>query len=392
MRCPLLLLAFALVPITALNILLTSEDSWVSENVRVLHETLSQFHKVIMVAPLSDVSSLAGAMYVNENPVLDSDDDAEFGYAVKAGDAVFGRDPSNDDIWYVDASTVGSVVIGLDHIIPHHYNNVSIDLVVAGPKEGSTIGPLEQLQSGVFAAMRFCSLRNIPAIAISTLDDIHRFYDGSSEEETVSALQRKENDSSAKIVAQKTVQLVDKLMNHSLDKAMYGTHQSFTTSKSKYIDQSGSKFHEEDCEHDRADSQNTTPRLLPEGMGLSVNFPMCGSQSQMRCRDPTFVHSRSVGSYSLTPTAEYIDGKLQISGVYQINEWNDYKAFADLPSDRSLSESCSISVTPINSMGVDAKFPELAEILNYETSVEFGQLIVQNEKSLLVELLNRLGH
>ncbi|ODV93760.1 hypothetical protein PACTADRAFT_4663 [Pachysolen tannophilus NRRL Y-2460] len=401
MNSMIVLLWATLFPTTmALNIFLTTEDSWVSANVRTLYNKLIENnHQVILVAPLTDQSDIGSYVYINQQTSVVSSA-GEFDYYVKENQSpMYGQDPVEKNIWYVDGSTVGATIFGLDYIIPQFYSNESIDLVIAGPKEGQTIGPLDQHSSGVFSVAKFCSLRGIPSISISTTDDTHRFFQ--TEEKKLTKFFKFEKAS--KIYSKLIVELLKLLENYSINHTTEFGYHDFKTSRSKFIDQHNfKKFNELDQKHDISDDLNIKPKILPSGVGLNINFPQVGDASRVDCINPNFVQTNSFGSYGLVPTV-YLDedsNLFRLDSVYSVDNdlsidnlncdllqqqlqqdphdllkektfntmrLEERKFFCNLPTERSIMDSCSISITAFKATGGDAFF-DMTDILNPKES------------------------
>lgn len=307
-----------------LNIMITSEHSLASAHTRTLFELLSNNtqDKVILVSPKTDQRESGSRIELGNNPLAIS------------------PDHDNKDMWVVDGTTVGSVVAGLDHIVPVYYNDLSIDLVIAGPRSGSSAGPMEQSSSGVVAAMKLCALRGIPSISVSVNDE--RRVDIS------------EDADSSMIYAQKIHLLVEKLKSYTRKHNTYGTHASFKTSRSRYVNQYNRKHREVDQDHDSSDESNNTPRLLPLGMGLNVNFPLVGEASRTGCVDPVFKQTSTVGDNYFTPTIDHdADSKeFRIGYVHDQFEGRDSEK-KRYPSEVTVIDSCTVAVTPISAEGGD---------------------------------------
>jgi 5'-nucleotidase len=145
---------------SALDILLTNDDSWNTANIQTLFTTLQTAgHSVIMSAPCTGQSGKGGAVnFLKEVPVDMSE--AEFDrYCVGQTDDTL---PFED---YVEGTPVMALMYGMDVVAPARWGK-GPDLVISGPNEGHNLGFLTN-HSGTVGNINFAIARGIPAIAVS---------------------------------------------------------------------------------------------------------------------------------------------------------------------------------------------------------------------------------
>ncbi|ODV77494.1 5'/3'-nucleotidase sure [Suhomyces tanzawaensis NRRL Y-17324] len=223
----------------AKTVLLTNDDGFASTNIRAAYRELKKAgHDVILVAPVLQRSSWGGKFDLPDSPTLNYD--GEFGY-VKAGDPSWGHEADDNRIWYFNGTPSSCVAFALDYVIPEHFGNVTVDLVVGGPNEGPNLSPGFYTVSGTMGAVYTGIYRGIPGISFSGSDFNNSFYKDSL---------NTAKDSPANIYAGKVVELVDKVL---------------------------------------------TSGGLPHGVGLNVNFPTVGTLNS-KCSDPQWEITRMMGS------------------------------------------------------------------------------------------------
>lgn len=236
---------------SALNIVITNDDTFATANIRAAYHSLKEAgHNVFMVAPVYQQSGKGGTFNLPTKPTLEKD--GEFG-SVKAGQPAWGYEEEDNHIWYTDCTPAASVSFALDYVIPNFFAGVPIDLVIGGPNEGVNVGPAVYTLSGTVGSSYYAVSRGIPAIAFSASGDEHIYY-----KDPVHGYEINKDNATypANIHAKKIVELVN-----ALDKA-------------------------------RGDN----PRLLPLGVGLNVNFPLVGSEVENNaCNNPEYVNSRLTG-------------------------------------------------------------------------------------------------
>ncbi|CAK7896398.1 acid phosphatase [[Candida] anglica] len=230
---------------SAKNILLTNDDSWVSTNIRATYRDLtSAGHNVVLVAPVSQRSGWGGKFDVPYSKTLQTD--GEFGY-VKAGAPSWGHEDNDKNIWYFNGTPASCVAFALNYVSPKFFNNVTFDLVVAGPNEGTNMSPGFFTGSGTDGATYNAAYRGLPAIAFSGSNGNNSFFKDSLDEDPLEP---------SNIYSKKVVQFVDQL---------------FT-------------------------AQGNNPRTMPLQTLYNVNLPPVGYQSKNEaCTDPEWVFTRLTG-------------------------------------------------------------------------------------------------
>ncbi len=322
--------------VNGLNILLTSEDSWVSSNIRLTYQQLKDVgHNVILVAPAR--SSVQTKDFIIPSSQF-MEHEGEFG-SLSIGDLTINHDIKDENIWYTDTSVVGSVLISLDYLIPEVFKNITIDLVVVGPKSGATVGQFSQIISPTVQAMKTSIIRGIPSIAISTASRKNYYY------KDVSTSSDGFQKFPPNLHSLKLIELIEAL----------------------------SKLRKSEDEP-----------LLPKDIGLNVNIPLIGNSSRVNCMDPKFIITRSKGGYSVDPHIFYKEDKStfyteetfsieldECIGIYE-NTLDSEPSYCKYPSERSIVDECSIAITTLN-INSDSSFDfldtrnELKErFINYE--------------------------
>lgn len=283
----------------AKNILLSNDDGWAATNIRAFYRDLKAAgHNVIMVAPATQRSGWGGKFDVPYTTDLMTD--ANFNYRNK-GDPAWGHEEDDLNVWYFNGSTGACVSFGLEYVIPKYFNNVSIDLVVAGPNEGTNLGPGLYTLSGTMGATYYAVYNGIPGIAFSGSNSNNSFFKDSLDEDPLNP---------ANINSKKSVEVVEQIFA----------------------------------------GQGENPRALPLGVGLNVNLPPVGYDSKDEsCTDPKFVYSRLNGhdSYALKVVYNETSG-LVSTGTVTSDALNVcYNGLCDLPPEAQvLSEyDCSIAIS-----------------------------------------------
>ncbi|WP_430460549.1 5'/3'-nucleotidase SurE [Thalassolituus sp. LLYu03] len=167
-RTPLagLMLASALLaqPASALNIVLTNDDSWSTDNINVLFTKLKAAgHDVIMSAPCTGQSGKGGAVSFLKAVTVDRTEIADQKACV--GDT----DTSKAFSSYVEGTPVMASLYGIDVLAPEIWGSAP-DLLISGPNEGNNLGYLTN-SSGTLGAANIALARGIPAIAVSAETD-----------------------------------------------------------------------------------------------------------------------------------------------------------------------------------------------------------------------------
>ncbi|MDF7801498.1 5'/3'-nucleotidase SurE [Pontiellaceae bacterium B1224] len=129
---------------SALNIVLTNDDGYETENIQALYSALTNAgHDVIMSAPKGAQSGTSGMI--------------EFLAPVEVGET--------NGQYYVDSTPAASVLYGIDVLAMNKWGAFP-DLVLSGPNEGNNIG-LVTPHSGTIGAAVAAINKGIPTIALS---------------------------------------------------------------------------------------------------------------------------------------------------------------------------------------------------------------------------------
>ncbi|KAH8102868.1 5'/3'-nucleotidase sure [Cristinia sonorae] len=226
----------------ALNIILTNDDSWASANIRATYEALkADGHNVLLIGPAVQQSGKGGTFVLPTTNITAPG--GEFG-TIPVGAPYYGQDLNDSSIRYLNGTPAACAIYGLDIIAPTFFKNQSVDLLVSGPNEGQNNGPFLYALSGTIGAAYTAVGRGIPSIAFSAQNGTHRSYT------TNTGLP----SDPANLAGRLAANLVAALAN------------GIDTSKE---------------------------RLLPLGVGLSVNLPLFGPTSN--CTEPPFTLTRMTG-------------------------------------------------------------------------------------------------
>ncbi|CDK28244.1 unnamed protein product [Kuraishia capsulata CBS 1993] len=225
----------------AKNILLTNDDSWAATNIRALYYELKNAgHTVLLSAPAVQMSGQGGRFVIPSTNVLQQD--SIFSYK-KAGDPAWGYEESDINIWYFNGTPAACVAFAFDYILPNYFNNMSIDLVVGGPNEGTNMGARDYVLSGTIGSAHYAAERGYPSIAFSGSNSNNSFFEDNLNGDVTTA---------PYIYAKAATKLINALF----------------------------------------DAQGDNERVLPFATGLNVNFPVAGSDLGSSCLD--------VGSFQST--------------------------------------------------------------------------------------------
>ncbi|CUM65116.1 uncharacterized protein PRCAT00002743001 [Priceomyces carsonii] len=201
MIIPLLFLHVSLC--VALNVMVSTTDSWVAKNVRFLYQSLKEEgHNVILVGPLygchEKPSTLTRRSGKPEN------DGGDFGHLLPVHQtyyknmkrlnraknvltraeidrlgsvtgATLGQDPMDKDVWYVNSLPLETLSMGLDVILPHYYPDFVPDLVVIGPNEGLALTNTTK-STELQSMLQLLMIKDIPGIGVSTQDNHHVYF------------------------------------------------------------------------------------------------------------------------------------------------------------------------------------------------------------------------
>jgi len=142
----------------SLNIVLTNDDSYATDNVQIAFEKLKAAgHDVILSAPCLGQSGKGGS--INFLAGVNVERVASDQYCV--GD----KDTSLASEDFVSGTPVMAALYGIDILAKSKWGNYP-DLVVSGPNEGNNLGYITN-NSGTIGAANMAIARNIPTIAIS---------------------------------------------------------------------------------------------------------------------------------------------------------------------------------------------------------------------------------
>jgi 5'-nucleotidase len=122
------------------HILLTNDDGYSAEGLRVLAEALEDFAKVSIVAPSMERSGAAQSLTLRQPIVVH---------------------PKREQHWAVDGTPADAVIVALHRLLPERP-----DLVISGINHGANMGE-NVYYSGTVGAAREAALHHIPAVAIS---------------------------------------------------------------------------------------------------------------------------------------------------------------------------------------------------------------------------------
>eukprot|EP00163_Fabomonas_tropica_P029865 TRINITY_DN6573_c0_g1_i1.p2 TRINITY_DN6573_c0_g1~~TRINITY_DN6573_c0_g1_i1.p2 ORF type:complete len:331 (-),score=45.24 TRINITY_DN6573_c0_g1_i1:1-993(-) len=148
-------------PASALNIVLTNDDSWSTENVNVMADALrAQGHDVIMSTPCTQQSGKGGAMSFLKPVHVGERGSQE--YCVGDTDETVAFED------FVEGTPVMAVLHGID-VAAQQIWGAYPDLVISGPNEGNNLGYVNN-NSGTLGATMVALARGIPAIAVSAAD------------------------------------------------------------------------------------------------------------------------------------------------------------------------------------------------------------------------------
>ncbi|GGB01834.1 5'/3'-nucleotidase SurE [Agarivorans gilvus] len=145
---------------SALNIVLTNDDSWATPNINILKSQLEAAgHDVIMSAPCTGQSGKGGAMTLMKAVPVDKSKAAQQAYCVGQTDATLAFED------YAEGTPVMAVLYGIDVAAAQVWGSAP-DLVISGPNEGNNLGYMNN-NSGTLGAAMVALSRGVPAIAVS---------------------------------------------------------------------------------------------------------------------------------------------------------------------------------------------------------------------------------
>ena len=187
-------------PITALNIVLTTTDSWVTTNVRQLYSDLvSRNHTVILAASLynhqegqlkevvdgGDFNHLLPVHQTYYKNVYKINNGRGAKNVIKrrqfepVNTIDFGQDPEDENIWYINDESLNILAKTIDVILPTYYPDFVADLIIVGPNEYLELH--YQRSSPVTALINYGISKNITTLAFSTQDINHIYFQDESQ-------------------------------------------------------------------------------------------------------------------------------------------------------------------------------------------------------------------
>src|SRR5260370_30154148 len=122
------------------HILLTNDDGYNAEGLRVLAEALEDFATVSIVAPFAEQSGAAQSLTLRRPIVVH---------------------PKRERHWAVEGTPADAVIVALHKLLP-----ARPDLVISGINHGANMGE-NVYYSGTVGAAREAALHHIPAVAMS---------------------------------------------------------------------------------------------------------------------------------------------------------------------------------------------------------------------------------
>jgi len=150
-------------PASALNIVLTNDDGWETDNIQILFTKLKEAgHDVVMAAPCLGQSGQGGAMNVIKAVNVDRS-------KVEQGQVCVGDTDKSlpyDD--FVAGTPVMAALYGIDVLAMETWGQAP-DVVISGPNEGNNLGYITN-NSGTLGAANIAIARGVPAIAVSADD------------------------------------------------------------------------------------------------------------------------------------------------------------------------------------------------------------------------------
>ncbi|MEM7409823.1 MAG: 5'/3'-nucleotidase SurE [Myxococcota bacterium] len=163
-----LLLSLGSFSAQALDILLTNDDGFETENIQALYRALVDAgHNVIMAAPYVGQSGTSGQIAFLQ-PIPPTSEPSEGGL-LPAGSFGIGPTTIAGQQFYADGSPAAAVLYGIDVLAPQVFGGPP-DLVLSGPNEGNNLG-LVTPHSGTVGATVTALNKGLPAIAFSADND-----------------------------------------------------------------------------------------------------------------------------------------------------------------------------------------------------------------------------
>lgn len=150
----------AALPAFALNILVTNDDGWNTENIKALKIALvNAGHHVILSTPCGNQSGKGGSISFLKAVRVDNSRSSDNEFCI--GDV----DANLSFAKYVEGTPLMSALYGIDVAAKDTWGSAP-DLVISGPNEGNNLGYLNN-SSGTLGAAMISAVRGIPAIAVS---------------------------------------------------------------------------------------------------------------------------------------------------------------------------------------------------------------------------------
>ncbi len=151
-------------PANALNIVLTNDDSWATNNIKEMKRLLeSNGHEVIMSAPCLGQSGKGGAVNFFKSVNVDDSKAAENEYCVGDTDTT----KTYED--FTEGTPIMALLYGIDVAAQARWGKAP-DLVISGANEGNNLGYMNN-NSGTLGATMIALTRGIPAIAVSASEN-----------------------------------------------------------------------------------------------------------------------------------------------------------------------------------------------------------------------------
>src|SRR6266576_5966276 len=122
------------------HILLTNDDGYGAEGLRVLAEALDDFATVSIVAPFAEQSGAAQSLTLRRPIVVH---------------------PKSERHWAVEGTPADAVIVALHKLLPERP-----DLVISGINHGANMGE-NVYYSGTVGAAREGALHHLPSVAMS---------------------------------------------------------------------------------------------------------------------------------------------------------------------------------------------------------------------------------
>lgn len=203
---------------SALNIVLSNDDGWNTNNIKEMKKALmAAGHDVILSAPCMAQSGKGGSFTMLKNVNVDTSKASIDEYCV--GD----KDTTQVFKNFVEGSPVMAVLYGIDIAAQEKWGK-DPDLVVSGPNEGNNLGYMNN-NSGTLGATMIALSRAIPAIAIS--GDISSMID----------------DKQGAKISQVMVDIIDKLESSRVDgQPLLPAYMGLNINTPKHIDNASYHF------------------------------------------------------------------------------------------------------------------------------------------------------